>query len=348
MRVGIVNDLALAREVLRRLVQSTPEHTVAWLAENGEEAVRRASQDCPDVILMDLVMPVMDGVEATRRIMSENPCPILLVTSSVTGNFNLVYQAMGHGGLDAVNTPTLAADGAVHDGEGLLARMAKLAQANRLPAAVPGNGSKTAHPFSGNRAAASVSRLPPLLVLGSSTGGPEALAQVLGGLPKGLPATVICIQHIAADFAPSLANWLQSRTPFSVKIAVAGSEPKLGEVVLAATNDHLILTPERRFAYIVEPKDYPYRPSVDVLFESVAHHWPRSGVAALLTGMGSDGARGLLRLRHAGWFTIAQDQATSVVYGMPKAAADLQAAFEILPLSRIAASISSKIACHNR
>jgi two-component system response regulator WspF len=129
MRIAIVNDLALAREVLRRLVLSVPGHAIAWTAADGEEAVRKAAQDRPDLILMDLVMPLLDGVEATRRIMAQSPCPILLVTSSVSGNFNMVYRAMGHGGLDAVNTPVLGRDGTVQDGEGLLARIAKVARA---------------------------------------------------------------------------------------------------------------------------------------------------------------------------------------------------------------------------
>ena len=132
MRIAIVNDLALAREVLRRLVLSMPAYTIAWMAENGEEAVRKAAQDRPDIILMDLVMPILDGVEATRRIMADSPCPILLVTSTVTGNFNMVYRAMGHGGLDAVNTPTFGPDGKIKDGEGLLARIAKLARISKL------------------------------------------------------------------------------------------------------------------------------------------------------------------------------------------------------------------------
>src|SRR5262245_29566814 len=138
MRIAIVNDLALAREVLRRLVVSVPGYGVAWMAVDGAEAVRRAAEDRPDVILMDLVMPVMDGVEATRRIMAASPCPILLVTSSVTGNFNMVYRAMGHGGLDAVNTPTFGPDGKVKDGDGLLARIAKLEQAKQFAALAPG------------------------------------------------------------------------------------------------------------------------------------------------------------------------------------------------------------------
>jgi two-component system response regulator WspF len=339
MRVAIVNDLALAREVLRRLVACVPGYSVAWMAVEGAEAVRRAAEDRPDVILMDLVMPVMDGVEATRRIMAESPCPILLVTSSVTGNFNLVYRAMGHGGLDAVNTPTLGNDGKIKDGEGLLARIAKLEQAQLMPALARGDPALS----TGSPSASFGARLLPLLVaLGSSTGGPEALAQILADLPADFPASVIIIQHIAADFAPSLASWLQGRTRLRVSLATAGQEPKPGEVLLAATNDHLVVNRQCLLSGTPEPANYPYRPSVDVFFNSLATHWSRPGVAALLTGMGSDGARGLLSLRKQGWHTLAQDQASSVVYGMPKAAAELQAACQILPLNKIARAIQGE------
>jgi two-component system response regulator WspF len=333
MRVAIVNDLALAREVLRRLVLSVPSYTVAWTAADGAESVRRAAEDRPDVILMDLVMPVLDGVQATRRIMAASPCPILLVTSSVTGNFAKVYEAMGHGGLDAVNTPTLGPDGKVRDGEGLLARLAKLERSRHVtPAAV-------ASPPSPPPAGAPAGHLPPLVALGASTGGPEALAQILGALPAGLPAAVVVVQHIAAEFAPSLAAWLQGRTRLPVRLAAAGEAPAPGEVRVAGTDDHLVLRPDRLLGFTPDPADYPYRPSADVLFASLAAHWPRPGVAALLTGMGADGARGLARLRAVGWLTLAQDRETSVVYGMPQAAARLGAACRVLPLPDVAPAI---------
>jgi two-component system response regulator WspF len=332
MRVAIVNDLALAREVLRRLVLSAPGHAVAWTAADGAEAVRRAAEDRPDVILMDLVMPVMDGAEATRRIMAESPCPILLVTSSVSGNFAKVYEAMGHGGLDAVNTPTLGPDGKVRDGEGLLARLAKLERSRNATAAV-------APPPAAPPAAAPAGQVPPLVALGASTGGPEALAQILGTFPADLPVAVVVVQHIAAAFAPSLASWLQGRTRLRVRLAAAGEAPAAGEVRVAGTDDHLVLRPDRRLDFTAEPADYPYRPSVDVLFASVAAHWPRPGVAALLTGMGADGARGLGRLREAGWLTLAQDRQTCVVYGMPQAAAQLGAACRVLPLCDVGPAI---------
>jgi chemotaxis response regulator CheB len=342
MRVAIVNDLALAREVLRQLILSVPGYQVAWLAEHGAEAVRLAARDRPDVILMDLVMPVMDGVEATRRIMAESPCPILLVTSSVNANFNKVYEAMGHGGLDAVNTPVLGPGGTVQDGEGLLARIARLAHARRATMApAPGGthaaGGGRARPLDGAAAA-----LPAILALGASTGGPEALAQVLGALPVNFPAAIVVVQHIASSFAPSLATWLRSRTALPVRVAGEGDEPKPGEALLAATENHLILRPARRLAYTAPPTDHPYPPSIDIFLDSLAASWPRPGVAVLFTGMGMDGARGLLHLREAGWFTIAQDQATSVVYGMPKAAAELNAACRILPLPEIAPVICAQ------
>lgn len=339
MRIAIVNDLALARETLRRLVLSAPGHSIAWIAHDGAEAIARARADRPDLILMDLVMPGTNGVEATRRIMSQSPCPILIVTSSVATNFNMVYEAMGCGGLDAVNTPTLKPDGTVEGGRDILDRIAKLARASLGVAApvAPLNSSPT-H---------STSHAPPrmpILAIGASTGGPAAVAEILKEVsPIGGPAAVL-IQHIAADFAPSLANWLASQTHWPVHIAREHAELRLGHLLVAATNDHLILKANGKLSYTANPYDYPYRPSVDVFFQSLAAHAHHPGVAVLLTGMGSDGAVGLGRLREAGWHTIAQDEATSVVYGMPRAAVERRAAVSVLPLHEIAGCIRNQLA----
>jgi two-component system response regulator WspF len=338
MRVAIVNDLGLARQVLRQLVLSVQGNAVAWTANDGAEAVRLAAQDRPDVILMDLLMPVMDGVEATQQIMAANPCPILVVTSTVAGNIGKVYEAMGHGALDAVNTPTLGPGGKVKDGDGLLSRLARLRQLMRSEPCLP------AAAVTG-RSAAPGSNPPavPVVALGASTGGPEALGQILGALPARWPTAVLVVQHIAAEFTPSLATWLQGRTALPVRVARAGDEPRAGEILLACTDDHLLLRPDRRLAYVTEPVDYPYRPSVDVLFGSLAAHWGRPGVAALLTGMGNDGARGLTQLKQAGWWTLAQDEASCVVYGMPKAAAACGAACRVLPLEAIGRALQERV-----
>jgi two-component system response regulator WspF len=330
MRIAIVNDLALAQAVLRRLIESVPGYTVAWTAADGAEAVGLAAADRPDVILMDLIMPVMDGAEATRRIMTASPCPILVVTASVGGNFGKVYEALGAGGLDAVKTPTFGPGGRVEGGAAILERLAKLeraAGAATLPSPGFADERRQTPPPS--------PALPPFLAIGASTGGPEAVAQVLAALAPAPPGPVAVVQHIAADFAAGFVTWLHNRTRLPVHLVQDGITPAAGHVYVVGSDDHVVLRQDRRFAHTAEPRSYPYRPSVTVFFESLTIAWPRPGVAVLLTGMGSDGATGLARLKELGWHTIAQDQATSVVYGMPRAAAERNAACEILPLSQI-------------
>lgn len=340
MRIGIVNDLALAREVLRRVVAGVPGYTVAWLAEDGDDAVAKATADRPDVVLMDLIMPRVDGVEATRRIMRECPCPVLVVTASVSTNYALACRAMGAGALDAVDTPTFGSGGRVENADKLVARLAQL---EGELADLSGSGVRPA-----SRPPIPLGDLPPLVLLGASTGGPEALAHVVSAFPKNFPAAVLVAQHIGADFAPALVQQLATYARLPVRAAKDGTAPEPGTVHVAASNDHLELGADQRLHYTVQPRTSPFRPSVDVLFASCASRSPRLGVAALLTGMGSDGAEGLLRLRGAGWHTVAQDQQTSVVYGMPKAAAEKRAAVEVLPLQDIGPAIAAKIAAQKR
>jgi two-component system response regulator WspF len=339
MRVGIVNDLALAREVLRRVVASVPGYSVAWLAEDGDVAVARAAADRPDVVLMDLVMPHVDGVEATRRIMRECPCPVLVVTASVSTNYALACRAMGAGALDAVDTPTFGPGGGVQNAEKLVARLAQL---EGELADLTGTG------LMAPTRAAGAGAQPLFVLIGASTGGPEALAQVVSAFPKEFPATVLIAQHIAADFAPALVQQLAGCCRLPVRAAKGGDAPEPGTVYVAASNDHLELGADGTLRYTTEPRSSPFRPSVDVLFASCAARAVRLGAAALLTGMGSDGAEGLLRLRAAGWHTIAQDAATSVVYGMPKAAAERRAAVEVLPLKLIGETLVAKVAQKTR
>src|SRR5262249_28623029 len=185
--------------------------------------------------------------------------------------------------------------------------------------------------------------LTPVLAFGASTGGPEAVARVLAALAPRPPGPVVVVQHIAADFASGFVSWLRARTGLSVRLARAGTGPQPGQGDVAGSDDHLVLGADRRFAYTPEPRAYPCRPGVDVFFESLAAAGVRPGVAVLLTGMGSDGARGLARLRKLGWHTIAQDEASSVVYGMPRAAAELNAAVEVLPLAQIGPAVRSRL-----
>jgi two-component system, chemotaxis family, response regulator WspF len=328
MKIAIVNDLPIAVDALRRAVTLKPEHQIIWVAENGVEAVERCARQRPDLVLMDLLMPEMDGVEATRRIMASTSCAILVVTVNVGANTSRVFEAMGHGALDAVDTPAL---GLGDPREGAAPLLAKIDIIGKLI------GDRTGMRSPSERAGgpSGPSRQQRLVAIGASAGGPAALAIVLRGLPKNFPAAVVIIQHVDEHFAFGMAEWLSQQSALPVHVANEGDRPTVGTVLLAGTSDHLRLTASERLGYTREPQDYVYRPSVDVFFQSVTELWPGEAVGVLLSGMGRDGALGLKALRNRGHYTIAQDQASSAVYGMPKAAA-LDAAVDILPIERIA------------
>jgi two-component system, chemotaxis family, response regulator WspF len=329
MTIGVVSARRLGTDVLLRTLALRPEHHVLWVANSGPEAIECCrSSGTPDLILMDLVEG-MDVVDATRRVMESAPCAILLVTASVRVNAGRVFEAMGHGALDVVEMPAAAATGSGDGAEQLLAKLAVisrlLGKTDRL-----------------HRASAAASRtglppvLHPLVAIGASAGGPAALAELLRRLPKDFPAAIVVVQHVEAQFAAGLAHWLGQQSSLPVTLAKEGQRPSIGTVLLAGTNDHLVLTAASKLSYTPEPRDYVYRPSVDVFFETVSRVWRGPAVGVLLTGMGRDGAQGLKALRDRGYHTIAQDHASCAVYGMPKAAAALNAAVEILPLLRIA------------
>ncbi len=325
MRIGIVNDSVIAVEALRRTLAQRPGFDVAWVAHDGAQAVQMCSPVPPDLVLMDLVMPVMDGVAATREIMRRTPCPILIVTSDVGHHASLVFDAMGAGAVDAVDTPVLGTTDRTRPASSLLAKIEAVAaqQADaRQPQAVA-----VPRPETGTDL---------LVAIGASAGGPAALATLLGRLPANFGAGVIVVQHVDDAFAPGMAAWLDQQTPLSVRLAQAGERPAAGVVLLAGGNRHLRVDASGRCVYTDEPREAVYRPSIDVFLQSVADNWRSRAVGVLLTGMGRDGAVGLGAMRTQGFITIAQDRATSAVYGMPKAAAEAGAASQILPLPGIA------------
>lgn len=333
MKIGIVNDLALAVEALRRALSRNHRHTVIWTASSGEEAVALCARDTPDLVLMDLLMPGMNGVEATRQIMARSPCAVLVVTASVGSNAPLVFEAMGYGAIDATDVPTL---GGAEGDEGAAELLAKIDLIERLVGDRPYRVER--------RPAQRKANTRRLVAIGASAGGPAALAQVLGSLPDTFPAAIVVVQHIDEKFAGSMADWLSRYSRSPVRVARPGDRPVTGKVLLAGTNEHLVMNPDGLLDYSREPVEQSYRPSVDVFFESVNNHWPGQVIGVLLTGMGRDGASGLLSLRKRGHHTIAQDKASSAVYGMPKAAAELGAAVDILPLDRIALRLQALFA----
>ena len=331
-RVAIVNDLALAVEALRRAVETIPEHSVCWSARDGREALARAAAEPPDLVLMDLVMPTMNGVECTRELMRLAPCPVLVTTATRSGNFDLVFQAMSAGALDAVDTPRLEPSGTLVGLEEFTMRLKRVhAMATRA--------TKLADQVFRPPAPAAAER-PSLVLVGASTGGPKAVAHVLSAMRGRSDLAFILVQHVDRHFSSGLATWLEAESKFTVRPAKDGDTPTAGVALLAASNDHLTMTSRGTLRYTRDPIDYPYRPSVDVLFRSVAAMWTPAGSAALLTGMGQDGAVGLRALKDAGWRTVAQDEATSVVWGMPQAAAKIGAAQFVLPIDEIAPMLS--------
>ncbi|HEY9613393.1 chemotaxis response regulator protein-glutamate methylesterase [Allocoleopsis sp.] len=342
MRIAIVNDMVMVVEMLRRILRTVPEYEVAWIARDGADAVTKCDQDNPDLILMDLLMPVMDGVEATRQIMKNSPCAILVVTASVENHTSQVFEAMGYGALDAVSTPILGASGNPESAQALLGKIATIGKL--IGKSAPTSKSRTLTQRCTSQFTTIASPIPPLVAIGSSTGGPNALAAILSCLPANFGAAVVIVQHVDAQFTPGLVDWLNPQTSLNVQLASEGDRLEMGKVLIAGTNDHLILQPNLSLSYTKDPIDYPYRPSVDVFFKSVAQHWNPPGTAVLLTGMGRDGAQGLSLLREKGWHTIAQNQATCVVYGMPKAAVELGAAVEILPIDAIAPTLIEQLA----
>jgi two-component system response regulator WspF len=343
MKIAIANDVAMAAEALRRVIASTAEHQVLWIARTGLEAVRMCAENRPDLILMDLNMPELDGVEATRQIMEHCPCAILVVTGRPQDNVNQVFRALGAGALDVTATPVLQGH---PDGDQEL--LAKIRTMDKL---IRHSGGSQAMAPRSSAAAAGLphaaeprdARVTSLVAIGASTGGPIAISKLLAGWTPPPGCSIVVVQHIDENFADNFARWLGEHVDMPVRTIADGDDLQAGAVLVAKSNDHLTLDQHYRLRYDAAPRDYAYRPSVDVFFNDVAQHWRGEAIGVLLTGMGRDGAEGLLAMRRAGHTTIAQDQASSAVYGMPRAAAEIDAAQMILPLAKIAAVLRSTL-----
>ncbi|GBE53325.1 chemotaxis response regulator protein-glutamate methylesterase [bacterium BMS3Bbin14] len=338
MKIGIVNDMPMAMEALRRTMISGG-HQILWVAENGAIAVERCAQEKPDLVLMDLIMPVMDGVEATRRIMKESPCQILVVTASVASNSGKVFEAMGAGALDVVATPVLGTENGT-SGQDLLTKIERIGILSGMTKRT--SPQRPVRPLQPGVAPREKGQ-DLLLVIGCSTGGPRALLRILSTFPRDFPASIVVAQHMDEQFISGLVDWLNNQVALEVKVLSKGDRPRPGVVLIPATSHHLVMHRNNTLGYSVEPTDNYYHPSVDVFFKSVARYWQGGCIGVILTGMGRDGADGLLALRRQGNYSIAQDQESSVVFGMPKAAIEVGAAQDILPVEDIGSKIIDKL-----
>lgn len=323
VRVLVADDSELFREVLSKVIAAEPGFEVAAVAADGGAAAALARTLRPDVITMDINMPDTDGFSGIARIMADTPTPILVLTASPTEAVG--FRALSLGALDILEKPQATTD--LDDYGALLRSRLRLLAGVKVIRHLRGLRER---PSPGPRLAGRAE----LVVIGASLGGPRALATLLRGLPAEFPAPIAIVQHIADGFTEGLASWLSSECRLRVCEARHGEPLRAGRVVLAPTGHHLVVSEGVAHLSDAPPVD-TFKPSVTPLFLSAARAYGPRCCGVLLTGMGRDGAEGLKGIKERGGLTVAQDEATSVVFGMPRAAIELGAVDRVLPLEEI-------------
>jgi two-component system chemotaxis response regulator CheB len=331
VRVVIADDSPFFREVLKEVLEADGDLQVVGEAGDGREAVRLAEQARADLVTLDLQMPGMGGLEAIEELMARRPVPILVLTSRPAGPGSaLLFEATKRGALDILEKKVVG--GADTDaGAWLRAHVRSLAAVRvvRRPKPLP---EAVAPPLLPLGVASSAARC--VVGIGASAGGPPAVAAVLAGLPANFPGCVAVVQHLSPGFASSYASFLQAATALKVEIVLGPVTARPGRVLVAPDGHHLVASAKDRFMLSDAPPDGGHRPSVNSLLGSLASVYGRGAVGVVLSGMGADGARGVALLKAAGALVLAQDEATSIIYGMPKVAHEAGAT--ALPLSAIA------------
>lgn len=339
LRVLIVDDSPTARQLLQYTVNAASDMQVVGQAVNGKQAVQLTHELHPDIILMDITMPEMNGLEATREIMSVVPTPIVMVSAGVDNQeTNVAFQAIRLGALSVTKKPVAPTHASYQ------AQAAALTSTIRAMASVRVIHHHKHHttgllPQSTPSLHVAKEQIrPEIVVIAASTGGPAALTEIFKRLPSGFGMPVVVVQHISHEFLPSLVAWMGALTPLKISIANEGERLLPGRIYFAPGVAHLKVTKSKRFEFDRTTKRL-HIPSGDVLLESVAHAYGANAIGIVLTGMGNDGAQGLRALYNRGAYTIVQDESTSVIYGMPCEAVALGAAKSILPVQAIAQAL---------
>lgn len=336
IRVLVVDDSLLAQQILTAILESDPQIRVIGTANNGLEAVEKTAQLKPDLVTMDITMPVMDGFEATQRIMAQTPTPILVVSSAAfKEGANASFNAISFGALDVIDksqvsafsrTPTDAQAG-ILDWIKALARIRVVRHPMANIAGLRGND----HPETACAPAAGQ-----LVAIAASTGGTEALKTILRELPRDFGCGIVVVQHIADGFVDGLVSWLSDECRIRIKVAADGESVVPGMVYFAPSRCHTKVAAGGMIRLGAEPSyKGGHLPAADVLFDSVARVYGDRALGVILTGMGRDGTEGLKRMKAAGAVVYAQDEASSVIFGMPKAAIDAGIVTRVLPLSQM-------------
>jgi two-component system chemotaxis response regulator CheB len=350
IRILIVDDSALTRQLLRAIFAGDPALAVIGEAADGREALTKVADLHPDLVLLDVRMPVMDGVETTRQIMAYHPTPILVLTTSLSGyDVDITFQMLGAGALDVMEKPRLNDAAALDAARIALVRKVKLLARVKVVTHLRGRRRKGAA-SSMERAAVPPHRgvnyaafpLPhaafPIVVIGASTGGPRVIQQIVHALPADFPAAVLIVQHIAPGFSAGLVEWLTTGVRLPIRLAEEGATLAPGVAFVAPDRYDLLIRPDGTVHLSAQPL-LLQRPSVDIAMQSVAEYAGPASIGVLLTGMGRDGAAGMRAIQRAGGLTIAQDAASCAIYGMPRAAVEAGAVMAVLPPEQIAATL---------
>jgi two-component system chemotaxis response regulator CheB len=378
IRVVVIDDSALMRRMITTLLERDPAIHVVGTARDGREAIAIVERLRPDIVTMDVRMPVMDGLEATEHLMAYCPTPIIVLTASLASHeVDITFRMLDAGALEVIEKPRvdtpLALERAAHD---LIRRIKLLSRttvvthlrgrrrsgalgtaARRPPAAPPERASRAVAGQDETRPARRLESVKangrpsapatastagragfPVVVIGASTGGPRAVYQILSGLPRSFPGAILVVQHIAAGFSAGMAEWLASASVLPVRLAAEGDAITPGLVLVAPDQYDLLITPEAAVHLNNNPL-LIQRPAIDVTMQAAAEVFGARAIGVLLTGMGRDGAYGMLTIRRSGGHTIAQDEASSAIFGMPRAAIQLGAATEVLSPALIPARL---------
>lgn len=341
IRVVVVDDTRTVRELLVAILQEAKDIQVVGVGANGEEAVRLAKRLRPDVVTMDIRMPRLDGLEATRRIMRQSPTRIVIVTGSLMrAGEDLTFKVLQAGALTVIRTPGMADPETCNKVIETVRIMSEVpvvhhwGRSERKPVRPAMNGPATAMESDDN------GRGPQIIGIASSTGGPAALARVLRPLPADFSIPILVVQHITTGFATGLAEWLDRETALQVDLAGHGDKPRSGRVLIAPDDYHLQMNVRGLVELCKEPPHKGLRPSANYLFHSLAQAYGPRSVGVILTGMGDDGVDGLERIHLAGGLTMAQDEQSCVVYGMPREAIARKVVDQILNPEQIALTLT--------
>jgi two-component system chemotaxis response regulator CheB len=334
VNVLIVDDSDMTREILRSLLESDPAIRVCGVAENGKQAIDLVQKLKPNMVIMDINMPVMDGFQATEQIMAYCPTPILILSSTLNkGGVYTTFNALAIGAVDVMEKPAMTPNASWSEIGSSLIRKVKLVSQAKVLTHLKGKLRKVA-PLPDSGSIGNLNNYE-LVCIGASTGGPSVVMRILKAIPPDYNAAVLVVQHMAAGFTENFVDWLGSSCKIKIKLAEEGEKIEKGKVLVAPDGFHTIVSKRKTIRLITSDAVNNVKPSVDVLFNSIAEEYGGHAMGVLLTGMGADGADGLKRIRESGSATIAQSEESCTVFGMPKVAIERGAAVEILSVEDI-------------